>query len=269
MRKLGSGGIGEIYLVHDLYGNTLALKIGKDLVSITKEYTNLKKFKGKGFIPEAYELDDCSRGGTLYHFFTMEYIEGCTLKNLAQNGRLSIRNKMDIVRVLTKALEQINNEGYVYTDLKYENIMIDKRNGLIRLVDLGSIAKIGDIVKEYTAMYDRKSWNMGSRTAELSYQLFAIMVLFIAMLLNRDLNPEKEKLECILQKLNKAGVPRKLNDILNRCCRGYIDSCGGLYNELSALNIGSINGSKVNMVLDAVIALLSILLAVLVGTIFA
>ncbi|HYF75340.1 MAG TPA: hypothetical protein VD757_02030, partial [Candidatus Nitrosocosmicus sp.] len=80
LRKLGSGGIGEIYLVADDSGECFAMKISQDLVSITKEYANLKKFFGMCFVPEVYELDDCEKNNRLYHFFIMEYIEGYTLR---------------------------------------------------------------------------------------------------------------------------------------------------------------------------------------------
>ncbi|MDF2592511.1 MAG: hypothetical protein K0S75_1977, partial [Clostridia bacterium] len=80
IKKLGSGGVGEIYLVQDCNGEVLALKLSDDIISITKEYKFLCRFKDKGFVPKVYDLDDFSKQGKVYHYFTMEYIRGYNLK---------------------------------------------------------------------------------------------------------------------------------------------------------------------------------------------
>lgn len=268
VKRIGIGGIGEIYLVKDTSESSFALKISKDLVSITKEYRNLKKFGDKCFVPKVYELDDYERGDTVYHFFTMEYIEGCTLKEALRSGKLSMKCKLDIMRVLANTLKQINSEGYAYTDLKHENIMIDKRKGLVRLIDLGSMVKLGDTVKEYTPMYDRKSWNMGGRVADLSYQMFAFMIFFITMLLGRDIEPGKDKLEAVMKKLKKMGMPEELHHMLNRYMKGSITNFSMLYDELGDICLCRTDDGRLNTALNVVIAFLSILLAVLIGTIF-
>jgi serine/threonine-protein kinase len=269
LKKLGAGGIGEIYLVNDDYGQSFAMKISQDLVSITKEYGNLEKFAGMCFAPRVYELDDCVRDNKVYHFFIMEYIEGYTLREAMSKDKLSFWNKIDIVRIVANILKGINDKGYVYTDLKYENIMIDKRNGLIRLVDLGSITKIGDRVKEYTPMYDRSSWDAGSRTADLSYQVFSIIILLISLLLNNDINPEKEKLSKVLNRLKKSSLPQSLFDTVKGCLDGSIADCGSLYDRLGIIYRSSFAGIRLTYALNTVIAFLSVLLVVLIRTVFA
>lgn len=268
VKTLGSGGIGKIYLVRDEWGRIFALKISTDLVSITKEYRFLKKFGDKCLSPKVYELDDCNIEGKTFYFFIMEYIEGFTLKEAIKHRKLSLRDKVSIVRIISSMLKQINSEGYVYTDLKHENIMIDKRNGLIRLIDLGSIVRMGDAVKEYTAMYDRKSWGMGTRVADTSYQMFTIMILFITLLLGNDIEPGKDRLEDISKKLRNMKLPEELNHLMDRYLNGSITNPGMLYCELGEICLSKLQRSRLTQVLDIAIAFMSLLLVILIGTIF-
>ena len=267
-RKLGSGGIGEIYLVKDEYGKSFAMKVSRDLVSITKEYGYLEKFSPMGFAPKAYELDDCEKDDAVYHFFIMEYVEGDTLREALKKERLSFRNKLDIVRIIADVLRRINEKGFVYTDLKYENIMIDRKNGLVRLIDLGSITPIGDRVKEYTPMYDRSNWNAGNRIADLSYQVFSVMILLLSMLLSRDVDPEKEQLGKMINQLERYSFPRDFYVITRDCLEGRIANCSSLYDRLGDICHSRSPGRRLTYALDAVIAFLSVMLLVLIRTAF-
>lgn len=268
-RKLGSGGIGEIYLVKDDCGKSFAMKVSRDLISITKEYGYLERFSPMGFVPKVYELDDCEKDKNIYHFFIMEYVEGYTLREALSKEKLSFGNKLDIVRIIADVLRDINSQGFVYTDLKYENIMVDRKNGLIRLIDLGSIIPVGDKVKEYTPMYDRSNWNAGSRTADLSYQVFAVVILLISMLLSRDINPEKEQLREVINQLERNSFPRDLYIMIRDCLEGRITDCGSLCSRLGNICHCSCSGRRLTYALNAVIAFLSVLLLVLIRTVFA
>lgn len=269
VKRLGAGGTGEIYLVTDDQGGSFAMKVSRDLVSITKEYSSLNSFWGMCFVPKVYELDDFRKDGVLYHFFIMEYIEGYTLRDALSRGKLSFGSKLDIVRIVADALKGINERGFVYTDLKYENIMIDRRNNLIRLIDLGSITPIGGRVKEYTPMYDRSRWNAGSRTADTAYQVFAIIILLISMLLMKDIDPDKDKLAKVMERLKKCRFPKALYETVEGCLDGSIADCGSLCERLKGICRCSFAGRKLTYVLDAVIVFLSVMLVVLIGTVFA
>lgn len=264
LKKLGSGGIGEIYLVERDDGERLALKIGRDLISITKEYNYLKKFEGKIFLPEAYELDDLEKGDESYHFFTMEYIEGYTLKNALKSGSLPLKAKCRIICLIIRLLKQINDAGYAYTDLKYENIMLDRKNGLVRLIDLGSLVEIGQTVKEYTPMYDRMSWGAGSRTADAAYQVFAIAVLFASMLLGRGLDPDSEGLERVLQVLKKQKLPGRIHEIIMLSLYGKIESCDKLFYEIASITDTGVKNAGLTGILNVIIIILTVLLTITV-----
>jgi len=271
-KKLGSGGIGEIFLAMDEKGELIALKCSKDVISITKEYNFLGRFKDKNFVPKVYELDDFMKDGEVYHYFSMEYIQGETLKSAVKKGKLSYKVKLNLICLIAKIIKQINDENYIYTDLKFENIMIDRKNEIIKLIDFGSLVKVGCIAKEYTPMYDRMCWKKGNRVADMSYQTFALAILMIAIFIGRTIDPTKESLELILKKLKQDKFPRRLWEIINKSLQGKIGSCDKLYKEMESVNCAWILGkgktpdsSTVNQVLNLIII---ILILILCGMIF-
>lgn len=269
VKKLGAGGIGEIYLVTDEHGDSFAMKISRDLVGITKEYGSLGKFSHMYFVPRVYELDDFQRDDKLYHFFVMEYIKGYTLREAVSKEGLSFGSKLDIARIIADILKGINDQGYVYTDLKLENIMIDRKNNLIRLIDFGSITPIGERVREYTSMYDRSSWNAGSMKADKAYQVFSLAMLLISMLLVKDINPDRESLAAVMGRLKNRGYPKALLGTIEDCLKGNITDCGSLCSALGGIHCRGSAGRRLTYALDAVIAFLTVMLAVLIRTVFA
>ena len=259
IKKLGAGGVGEIYLVQDCYGEILALKLSDDIISITKEYKFLCRFKDKGFVPKVYDLDDFSKHGKVYHYFTMEYIRGYNLKSALKNTSMDIKTKLNLMCIVIQILKQINEEGYVYTDLKHENIMVDGKNSQIRLIDLGSVVEVGNSVKEFTPMYDRLCWGKGSRIADLRYQTFAIAILFISLMLNKSLDPSKDKLELAISGLRKKKVPPKLFEVISGCLNGQIWDCNNLYAQISCAAEVYKHPDRLKTVLNLLIAVLVLL----------
>ena len=255
LKKLGAGGIGDIYLVSSPSGERVALKISKDLVSITKEFNYLKKLAHKDFIPKVYELDDYSRAGEIYHFFTMEYIEGQNLKKALKNTKVPLKVKTDLVCIITKMIKEINDEGYIYSDLKLENIMVDKLNHKVRLIDLGSLVEIGDTVKEFTPMYDRTAWGVGRRVADKGYQTFSIGMVLVSLLLGTNLNPDREKLGSVLERVKKNRQAGGLYKIIIGCVSGRIDDCGRLFQEIRRFSAAK-HQNKLSVALNIMIAAL-------------
>ncbi len=269
LKKLGSGGIGEIYLVQSLDNQTYAMKISTDIVSITKEYNYLKKFQYKGVLPKVFELDDFEWKGTLYHYFTMEYIQGYTLKHALKKNMLSLNAKISLICLLTKIIKLINDAGYIYSDLKYENVMIDKKNGLVRLIDMGSITELGSTVKEFTPMYDRMCWGKGNRAADKAYQLFTLAMLLLSLLLGSSFDPHSDKLEVLLARLKKLKLPERVYEAIDDSIQGQIDNCDVFYTQISYQGSRYYNHNRrLNTALNIIIVVLVLALALL-GTVFA
>lgn len=261
LKKLGAGGVGEIYLVQDDSRQLLACKLSTDIISITKEYRFLCKLAGKSYVPKVFDLDDFVKGGKTYHFFTMEYIQGYNLKAALKDHTMNLHTKLNLMCVILRIIKEINEDGYVYTDLKHENIMVDGRNQLIRLIDLGSLVQIGSTVKEYTPMYDRLCWGKGKRVADKSYQVFVVAILFVSLLLGRSLDPDKEKLDSTISTLKKK-MPRSLFETISRSIEGHVWDCDILYKEISCAAENGFRNNHLRLVLDVLIALLTLTITI-------
>ncbi|WP_347836547.1 hypothetical protein [Gracilibacillus sp. JCM 18860] len=55
-----------------------------------------------------------------------------------------------------------------------DNLIVSRNPVRLRWVDVGGTTLIGRSIKEYTEFYDRAYWQMGTRRAEPSYDLFAL-----------------------------------------------------------------------------------------------
>ncbi|MBR2719973.1 MAG: protein kinase, partial [Lentisphaeria bacterium] len=143
---LGRGGMAEVYLAeHLLLKQLCALKLMRD------NHAADDKMYVKRFLREARLLHRLSHPNivkvydagndfkTGYFFIAMEYVEGQTLLQIANEQKLD-ESYLEIVLVsMVNALKCLNEANVVHRDIKPSNIMLDK-NGVFRLMDLG-IAK--------------------------------------------------------------------------------------------------------------------------------
>lgn len=180
-RLLGEGANGKVYLVQGDRG-WCALKVGADAIDLQSEINVLQaiaKQAGKGSEPFIYEVDDLyGTDGREYPFYIMRYVRGVTLSGyLTQNGKewfplvgLNLLNK----------LAELHSKGWVFGDLKIENVLVADY-GYVELVDYGGVTAAGKSIRQFTEIYDRGYWNAGSRSADAKYDLFSFAVLCIQL----------------------------------------------------------------------------------------
>ena len=153
--QLGMGGMGEVYLVHDLtLGRKVALKILPDY--LTKDPDRLRRFEQEARAasalshPNIITVHEIGQTESM-HFIVSEYIEGTTLRGHMANGPLETNEALDIALQVSSALTAAHARGIVHRDVKPENIMVASENPLaegqryIKLVDFG-IAKLTEQV---------------------------------------------------------------------------------------------------------------------------
>ncbi len=215
IKLIGSGGVGRVYKVWcDKRKKYLAIKLSEDLHSITKEYNMLEKFQYLKMVPKVLEIDDYIDLGQTKYFIALEYIKGKTLKEYMENYRINIRDLLSIIIIIGEMIKKVHKEGYVFGDVKPENIMIDEKNNEIKVIDLGSLCPIGSSLKEFTPIYDRSKWNVGLRKAEPSYDLFSLCIIISNFILNRGNRILDMKINDIITELRGKQIDSRLLDVL-------------------------------------------------------
>jgi serine/threonine protein kinase len=146
LRRLGSGGMGQIYLALETrLGRHTALKfLPPDLLTDEESLRRLEQEARAASalnhpnILTIYEIGEFH--GEL--FIASEFIEGVTLKKAIQrraiDGGMAIRIATQIASALTAA----HSAGVIHRDLKPANVMV-RPDGYIKVIDFG-LAKITD-----------------------------------------------------------------------------------------------------------------------------
>ena len=144
LEKLGSGGMGEVYLAEDSkLGRKVALKLLSE--DLTQHRDRLNRFDQEAYAASAlnhpniltiYELgDEAGR-----HYIATEFIDGITLRKRMSGVPLELTEVLDIAIQVSGALEEAHAANIVHRDIKPENIMI-RRNGHVKVLDFG-LAKL-------------------------------------------------------------------------------------------------------------------------------
>ena len=144
---LGRGGMGAVYKARQpRLDRLVALKI------IAQEKQNDPQFAER-FEREARVLAKLNHPNivSVYEFgevqgryyLIMEFVDGLTLRQVMQAGKISPPEALNLVPKICEALQYAHEQGIVHRDIKPENILLDKQ-GHLKIADFG-IAKIAGV----------------------------------------------------------------------------------------------------------------------------
>ena len=142
--RLGSGGMGEIYLANDTrLGRQVALKFLPP--SFRKDLERLRRFQNEARAASAlnhpnvatiYEIGEAEN----LSFIAMEYIDGLTLDQKISGKPLSTNEIVSISVQVADALDDAHSRGVIHRDIKASNIMLTRRDQ-VKVLDFG-LAKV-------------------------------------------------------------------------------------------------------------------------------
>jgi eukaryotic-like serine/threonine-protein kinase len=146
LKKLGAGGMGEVYLAEDFkLGRKVALKVlppdvARDRKRLTRflQEARLAANLNHPNICVIYEVSGGGGGAETAEkpFIAMEFLEGETLAEKIRAGELSLAEILEIAVQIADALDEAHTRGVIHRDIKSANIIINRR-GHAKVLDFG------------------------------------------------------------------------------------------------------------------------------------
>jgi serine/threonine protein kinase/Tfp pilus assembly protein PilF len=190
VKRIGSGGMGEVYLAEDTQLNRKAA-----LKFLSPQYRQDHRQRAR-FIREAQAAARLSHPNivTVYEisewenriYIAMEYINGQSLSDLFCAERLKFERAVEIMFQVCEGLEEAHLADVVHRDIKPSNIVVDRR-GRCRILDFGlarfpgdsQLTKPGIIVGTVDYMSPEQA---EGKVIDKRSDLFSLGVLFYQML---------------------------------------------------------------------------------------
>lgn len=234
LRKLGSGAQGTVYLAVSGKQKKVAVKLARDRASLISEINVLKTFQsfpGTPPGPELYDSDDwVIPGRETIAFCVMEYLSGEPL------DRALKRKPFEWVTVfliqLLGQLQNLHSRGYIFGDLKPENLILIDPGYSLRCLDFGGATRLGRSVREYTEFYDRGYWGLGTRKADPGYDLFACAMIMIYAALGRRINRNGQPDQQLFRVIESNPKLFPFKKVLYSALNSRYDSAGRMRSEL-------------------------------------
>lgn len=190
-RRLGEGGMAEVWYAENEIGKSAAVKIlneslshneqiverfhNEALIMVKLEHPNIRQVYSYGYLGDR-------------HCIIMEYLEGNDLEALMKSGsRFTDEQLRGWWNQTVNALNYTHSMGIVHRDIKPSNIFLDSR-GSIKLLDFG-IAKVKETMSMTrtgtmmgTLLYMSPEQVMDSKNIDYRTDIYSLAVTFVHLL---------------------------------------------------------------------------------------
>jgi eukaryotic-like serine/threonine-protein kinase len=146
---LGEGGMGSVWQAHNLQLDmAVAIKVlraGPDIASLTERMKLEARSAARLVHPAIVRVFDIDTGANGEPFIVMELLNGESLADLLDRGRLSTIHAVQTLLPICEALALAHAKGVVHRDLKPQNVFMAEESERLqpKLLDFG-IAKLVD-----------------------------------------------------------------------------------------------------------------------------
>jgi hypothetical protein len=148
-RELGRGGMGIVYLAHELHLDRLvAIKVlpperASD-PGLRERFLREARLAAKLSHPNIIPIHSVAESGD-FVYFVMTFVDGETLSDRVRSrGPLSVADGVRVLREVTWALAHAHSLGLVHRDVKPDNILLEANSGRALVADFGIAAVVAD-----------------------------------------------------------------------------------------------------------------------------
>ncbi|MFQ5677057.1 MAG: protein kinase, partial [bacterium] len=219
LKKLGQGGMGEVYLAED---SKLHRKVALKFLfqELYEDYKNKERFEREARAVAAlthpnivvvYEIDEFEA----QIYISMEYIQGESLRHYIDNQKFSLNESLEIILQVCQGLSTAHEADIVHRDIKPENIMIGRDArvkivdfGLAKLKNLGALTTLGTQIG--TVQYMSPEQARGEEIDQAS-DIFSLGAIFYELLSGQLAFSGNHPVETIYSIINEE--PESLPDV--------------------------------------------------------
>ncbi len=138
---LGHGGMGAVYQARQtsldrIVGiKVLPLEISGDR-TFADGFVREARAMARLEHPNIIAVHDFGKTSEGHFYFMMDFVNGATLHDLIQAGKVTSAGALEVVEQVCDALSYAHAEGIVHCDIKPANVMVDQR-GRVKVADFG------------------------------------------------------------------------------------------------------------------------------------
>ncbi len=242
-RKLGAGGMGEVYLAEQIgVGRKVVLKLvhahllaGDEVVRerFGREARALAQLNHPNIV-QLYTFGTATDGRP---YFAMEFVDGRSLADeLGRTGPMSERRALTVAADVAGALAHAHQAGVIHRDIKPDNVMLSQRHGrtdFVTVLDFG-IAKMavegGPKLTQTHASFGTPQYvapeQATGRPVTAATDIYALGTMLFEMLTGRVLFTGDSPFEVVAQHVSSppsapssvmAGISPEADAIVLRC----------------------------------------------------
>ncbi|MBK6688493.1 MAG: serine/threonine protein kinase [Deltaproteobacteria bacterium] len=223
-RKIGEGGMGEVYLAHHgMMRRPSALKLMR---SDQAGAGNLLRFEREVQLtarlthPNTITIFDYGRTHDGVFYYAMELLDGATLQRIvALDGAQPAGRVVRILSMACRALTEAHGIGLIHRDIKPANIMLCTQGGewdVVKLLDFGLVKELavdGDVkltgasTLTGTPQYMAPESILSADAADARTDIYALGAVAYFLLSGSDVFEGKSVVEICSQHLHQAPKP--------------------------------------------------------------
>ncbi|MCA9272601.1 MAG: protein kinase [Phycisphaerales bacterium] len=169
LERIGEGGFGAVYLAEQTEPvrrrvAVKLLKFGQEAEHILARFNAERQTLAMMDHPNIAKILDAGQSDRGVSYFVMEYVQGSPITDYCDGARLSIRERINLIRGVCHAVTHAHQKGIIHRDIKPSNVLVTLSNDkpLPKVIDFGIAKVVATTGSDDSAAYTRIHQMLGT-----------------------------------------------------------------------------------------------------------